>query len=223
MTAAVRRQAVEVLSARSEMLLVMRAGMGVVVAVWMYVALTAGAAVSTGGPRNLLPFQRMVADRPFDEQRMFRELQEGMLEAERGRGDTGTWPPPETLALDGVPPFAPDPTRKVPYTWTLLVDGVTANYVGVPAAGAGAATWLVLLQEPAPGVPPDQAFEDEEHHRLPDGVMVHISNWVRQEPLGSAMRLVRMPQAEGWTQLYAVGPVTTPVSARQMGAAAGQR
>ena len=71
MAAAVRRQAVEVLSARSEMLLVMRVGMAIVVGVWMYVALTAGSAVATRGPRNLLPFQRMVADRPFDEQRMF--------------------------------------------------------------------------------------------------------------------------------------------------------
>lgn len=223
MAAAVRRQAVEVLSARSEMLLVMRVGMAIVVGVWMYVALTAGSAVATRGPRNLLPFQRMVADRPFDEQRMFRELQEGMLEAERGRADTGRWPTPDALAADGVPPFAPDPTRKVPYTWTLLVDGVTANYMGIPAAGPGAAAWLVLLQDPTPGVPPDQTFEDEEHHRLSNGVMVHISNWVRAEPVPGAVRLVRMPQAEGWTQLYAVGPSAMPVGVIPPGASTGQR
>jgi hypothetical protein len=216
MTAAVRRQAVEVLSARGEMLLVMRAAMAVVVAVWMYVALTAGSAVASKGPRNLLPFQRLVADRPFDEQRMFRELQEGMLEAERTRVDTGRWPMPDALAADGVPPFAADPTRKVSYSWTLIVDGVTANYLGVPAPGRGAPAWLVLLQEPAPGVPPDQAFEDEEHHRLPNGVMLHISNWVRAEPVAGVVRLVRMPQAEGWTQLYAVGPSATPVSPLQV-------
>lgn len=223
MTAAVRREAVEVLSARSEMLLVMRVGMAVAVAVWMYVAITTGSAVATKGPRNLLPFQRLVADRPFDEQRMFRELQEGMLEAERVRTDTGSWPLPEALAADGVPPFAPDPTRKVPYTWSLHVDGITANYLGLPAAGRGAAAWLVLLQEPAPGVPPDQTFEDEEHHRLSNGVMLHISNWVRSEPLASAVRLVRMPQAEGWTQLYAVGPSATPMGVIPPGSSTGQR
>ena len=39
--------------------------------------------------------------------------------------------------------------------------------------------WLVLVLEPEPGAPPDTAREDEEHHRLISGDMLHVSTWVR--------------------------------------------
>ncbi|MGC4083072.1 MAG: hypothetical protein QM736_13420 [Vicinamibacterales bacterium] len=211
MTGAIRTEAVETLSARSELLSVMRVAMAVVVIVWTYVALTTGAA-SGAGPRNMLPFQRLVADRPFDEQRMFRELQEGLLEAEAVRAQDGSWPLPSVLADAGVPPFAPDPTRKIGYTWNLIASGGMVNYLGVADHGAAPA-WLLLIQEPTPGVPPDQTFEDEEHHRLATGEMLHVSEWVHTSGNPEA-RIVRMPQAEGWLQIYAVGPSAAPVPTR---------
>jgi hypothetical protein len=145
-----------------------------------------------------------VQDRSPVEQRMLRELQEGLLEAERRRADRGTWPAVSSLADDGIPPFALDPTAKGSYDWRLLVNRTTVNYLGLPRQ-ANAPAWLVLVLEPEPGVPPDQAREDEEHHRLNAGTMLHVSTWVRNDPR-VASRIVRTPQAEGWTQLYAVGP-----------------
>lgn len=213
MSQSVRTEIVRPLSAQTELLSVMRAGMAVTVVVWTYVALMSGASSTVAGPRNMLPFQRLVADRPFNEQRMFRELQEGLLEAETVRSETGTWPLPAALAEAGVPPFAADPTRKEQYTWTLIVSGITVNYLGIPDAPVGP-SWLVLIQEPTPGVPPDQTFEDEEHHRLANGEMLHVSKWVHAAGSSVASRIVRMPQAEGWLQLYAVGPSATPAPPR---------
>src|SRR4051794_15231774 len=117
--------------------------------------------VGEGGAatRHLLPFKMLIQDRPAVEQRMFRELQEGLLEAESRRGSTGTWPTPMSLAEESIPPFARDPTaRSGSYDWHLTVNGAFVNYLGVPR-GAGAPEWLVLAQEPDPAAPPDPARE----------------------------------------------------------------
>jgi hypothetical protein len=202
--AVTRRVQVEALSAQTELLLVVRVAMAITVVVWTYVAFAGGGAAETP-QRNLLPYQELMAGRPPDEQRMFRELQEGLIEAEFARSSATAWPSAEALRADGIPPFAPDPTRQVDYDWQLVQDGPYVNYVGIPRS-AGAPDWLLVVQEPTPGVPPDQTFEDEEHHRLADGTMLHVSTWVRKDGRGLAPRVVRMPQAEGWTQLYAIGP-----------------
>jgi hypothetical protein len=181
--------------------------MATAVGVWIYLASTASTLGGGVGQRNLLPFQKLIADRPALEQRTFRELQEGLLEIEVARSASGAWPATDTLAADGVPPFAPDPTRRLEVTWQRLRTGTIVNYLGVPSATDGPA-WLLLVQEPEPGVPPDQTFEDEEHHRLANGVMLHVSTWVHQDGRKVGSRLVRLPQAEGWTQLYAVGPAS---------------
>jgi hypothetical protein len=201
-----RRVQIQPLSARTELLLVLRASMAITVGVWLYVASSAGI-VGSGGPgqRNLLPFQKVVADRPFDEQRMFRELQEGLLEAEASRSQNLAWPSVQSLAEEGIPPFAADPTMRSTYRWQLLQGGTLVNYLGIPRAPEESA-WLLLVQEPEPGAPPDPAGEDEEHHRLVNGPMLHVSTWVRSSGQTRDDRLVRLPQAEGWTQLYAVGP-----------------
>jgi len=73
----------------------------------------------------------------------------------------------------------------------------------------GAPEWLVLVQEPEAGAPPDLAREDAEHHRLLSGEMLHVSTWVRAD-VRAADGTIRAPQAEGWTQLYAVGPSLSP-------------
>ena len=202
-----RRIQIQPPSARTELLLVLRASMAITVGVWLYVASSAGiVGGGVAGRRNLLPFQKIIADRPFDEQRMFRELQEGLLEAEAARSTNTSWPTVQSLAAEGIPPFEADPTMRSIYRWRLLQGGTLVNYLGIPQA-ADAPGWLLLVQEPEPGAPPDPAGEDEEHHRLVNGPMLHVSTWIRPNGQRIDDRLVRLPQAEGWTQLYAVGPL----------------
>ncbi len=210
-TAGSRTVHVERLSARAELFAVVRVAMAIAVVVWMFLASQFTGGNAPAGRRNLLPFQKLVADRSPIEQRMFRELQEALVEAERGRSTTGWWPDVPALAADGIPPFAADPTRRDRYTWTRTQAGTIVNYLGVPDAG-NAPGWLLFVQEPEPGVPPDQAFEDEEHHRLASGAMLHVSTWVHANGASLATRLARLPQAEGWTQLYAVGPSAVPTT-----------
>ena len=176
----------------------------VLLGVWMYLAATLGNGVDTR--RSLLPFQTLAQNRPASEQRMFRELQEGLLEAEAVRSATGQWPMVDSLAADGIPPFAPDPTAKTAtYRWTLLRAGSLVNYLGIPDR-EGPPAWLVVVQEPQPGVPPDQTFEDEQHHRLLYGIMLHVSTWAHADGMKVPSRISSVPQGEGWTQIYAVPP-----------------
>jgi len=198
-------------SLRDETTIVVRLAVVIAALVGFYLASTVWD-TSSGIPRatNLLPYQVLMRDRPAAEQRMFRELQEGLLEAERLNSSTGNWPEPAALAADGIPPFASDPTAKgAAHIWTVLKRGTYINYRGTPAT-AGAPAWLLLIQEPTPDAPPDPSPEDEEHHRLSSTVMLHVSVWVHAGGAtpGSSLALVRTPQAEGWTQLRA-GPLTT--------------
>jgi hypothetical protein len=176
----IRRVEIRPPSARGELANVLRFSMVIVAGVWLVLAADSatfgGKATTT---KHLLPFQSLIQDRPPAEQRMFRALQEGLLEAEARRSADGRWPDPASLAADGIPPFAFDPTDKAgPSNWRLIVNGAIVNYVGVPRA-AGFPAWLLLVQEPEPGAPPDQAREDEEHHRLLNGDMLHVSTWMR--------------------------------------------
>ncbi len=199
-----RQVVVTRLSLQDELANVFRGGATVVILVWLYLASTLGSGADAR--RTLLPYQMLVANRPPTDQRMFRELQEGLLEAETLRSSVAAWPTPDDLAAAGIPPFAPDPTaRGGPYRWSSLRAGNAINYLGVPVEGSGP-SWLLLIQEPEPGVPPDQTFEDEEHHRLLDGTMLHISIWTHANGAGIPVRVTTAPQVEGWMQLYAVGP-----------------
>ena len=210
MDAVIRPVPVGPMSARAELLFVLRVAMAIVVVTWIFLAAHFTESGATGR-RNLLPFQKLIADRPGDEQRVFRELQEGLLEAEAARSVSGTWPDTPALAANGIPPFAIDPTRHSTYEWSRLQARAVINYLGIPAA-AGSPAWLVLITEPQPGVPPDQAFEDEEHHRLANGAMLHVSVWVHAGGTSITRKIISMPQSEGWTQLYAVGPSSGPPS-----------
>jgi hypothetical protein len=69
-----------------------------------------------------------------------------------------------------------------------------------------APAWLLLVQEPDRGAPPDPSAEDEEHHRLGDGAMLHVSIWVHPDGAELPQRFVSLPQVEGWTQLRAGPP-----------------
>lgn len=207
--AGARQVAVARLTLQEEIANVLRSAVTVIVLVWIYLAATLGD--GRDARRTLLPYQALIQGRPTVDQRMFRELQEGLLEAEAMRSTDGQWPSPQLLAESGIPPFAPDPTvRGARYRWALHRAGSTLNYLGIPDA-AGAPAWLVAVQEPEPGIPPDQNFEDEEHHTLLDGTMLHVSTWSRADGLKTAERATTAPQIEGWEQLYAVGPSANPV------------
>ena len=54
----------------------------IVLGVWLYLASALGDGSTTR--RNLLPYQTLIQNRPSAEQRVFRELQEGLLEARVG-------------------------------------------------------------------------------------------------------------------------------------------
>jgi hypothetical protein len=199
-----RRVAVELLSTRQELVHIVRVAVAIVLGIWLYLAAALGDARTTRN--NLLPYQTVIQSRPEADQRMFRELQEALLEAERLRSAEGAWPDVAALADLGVPPFALDPTaRSAVFRWQLLRSGPLVNYIGIPDR-PGVPAWLLLTQEPERGVPPDQTFEDEEHNRLLDGTMIHVSTWSYADGIHTTGNLVRVPQAEGWIQIYAIGP-----------------
>ena len=148
---------------------------------------------------GLLPYQRLIADASPSEQRVFREMQEGLLEAERIRAQTGRWPDVAALEAEGIPPFARDPTQKLAYTWTSVRQDWATNYLGVPSDRSQPA-WVLVILEPEPGAPADPAPNDETHHRLPDGTTLHVSIWnMPEEKRRSGFAALRLPQNEGWT------------------------
>jgi hypothetical protein len=190
-------------SVRAETLNVLRASAAVVLIVAAYIFRPSfGDQSAIRGPQSpigLLPFQRLIRDASPAEQRIFRELQEGLLEAERIRADTGHWPDVTTLEAEGIPPFAPDPTQKIAYKWTSVRQDWATNYLGVPA-DASQPAWILVILEPEPGAPADPAPNDETHHRLPDGTTLHVSIWnIAEGKRRSGFAALRLPQNEGWT------------------------
>jgi hypothetical protein len=191
-------------SVRAETLNVLKAAGAVVLIVAAYVlrpALAGGVESEAVRGGALLPYQRLASDAASPEQRLFRELREGLLESERLRSVSGQWPDVATLSAEGIPPFAPDPTRKAAYTWTSVRQDWVVNYLGVPSDPAAPA-WVLVILEPEPGVPPDTAPNDETHHRLPDGTTLHVSIWnTPEQTRRTGFAALRLPQNEGWTQL----------------------
>jgi len=190
-------------SLRVETLNVLKAAAAIVLVVAAYVFRPSFGAQSDLANRQsqigLLPYQKLVRDAPPAEQRVFRELQEGLLEAERIRAETGHWPDVATLATEGIPPFAPDPTQKIEYKWTSVRQDWVTNYLGVPSEPAQPA-WVLVILEPEPGAPADPAPNDETHHRLPDGTTLHVSIWnMPEEQRRTGFAALRLPQNEGWT------------------------
>ena len=91
---------------------------------------------------DLLPYQQLIRDAPAADQRIFRELQEGLLEAERIRAETGQWPDVTTLAAEGIPPFARGPDAEgriqVDIGASGLGDQLSGRAFGHLEAGLGA-------------------------------------------------------------------------------------
>jgi hypothetical protein len=193
-------------SLREETTIVVRLAVVILAIVGFYLANTAwsvdGKPARTNG---LLPYQTLVSEAASPAQLMFRELQEGLLEAERVRSVTGGWPSPDALAEQGIPPFVKDPTAKGPsYRWIVTRRGAFINYRGIPSV-TGAPAWLLLVQEPLPDSLPDPSPEDEEHHRLAGGMMLHVSVWTHADGTELSPALIQLPQNEGWIQ-FRVNP-----------------
>ena len=150
------------------------------------------------------PFERRFQDLDAAEQRLFRGVQEGLAEAERRRAATGRWPSAEELARAGVAPFTADPIDRARYAWSFAQTGTAVNYVGTPAPDAGREAFVLLVTEPDPGTPQDPlAVEDEVHHRLADGTMIHATVWTGP-PLGPRAGAVSMlAPDQGYRQILA--------------------
>ena len=165
----------------------------IVTLVVVYFALNA-----TGGrrdeSRNLLPYQALAGTLPESDQRQFRGIREQLLAAEALRARTSRWPDVDALSLPGSG-----------YTWARFQRGVITNYLGQPPDPSQAA-WLLEIQEPEPGMAPDPAPNDEQHHRLPDGTTLHIFVWMHRIGGDVAAAFVPQPQNTGWIELVSVVP-----------------
>jgi len=154
--------------------------------------------------KSLLPYQMLAADLPEADQQSFRALRQALPGAESERARTGGWPEPAFLARRGIAPFAGGDGSPA-YEWSRLQQGAIVNYFGQPRDPAQPA-WLLEIQEPEAGMPPDPAPLSEEHHRLPDGTMVHTYVWTHriggQVPVG----FVRQPQNSGWVEVFTTPP-----------------
>lgn len=203
----VRDVEITALSARAELVTVLRLAMGVVLAAALYLG-TQRQVRGDAPPaaRNLLPYQALIQTHGAVDQRMFRVLQVALIEAQNVRSTSGEWPDVPVMAAEGIEPFVVDPTQKAPhYTWRMIRAGLTVTYLGIPD-GEGAPAWLAMIQEPDPSSPAEAYQNDEEHARLLDGTLLHVSIWRHVNGARVVPRPVRLPQAEGWSQLFAVGP-----------------
>jgi len=188
-------------SVRAETINVIKAALAIVLLVAAYIFRPSFGSQSPNLPSQygLLPYQQLIRDAPPNEQRIFRELQEGLLEAERIRAQTGRWPDVATLETEGIPPFARDPTQKIGYTWTSVRQDWATNYLGVPSDPSQPA-WVLVILEPEPGTPADPAPNDETHHRLADGTTLHVSIWtIPENKRRSGFAALKLPQNDGWT------------------------
>jgi hypothetical protein len=152
--------------------------------------------------RGLLPYQTLARSLPEADQQIYRALRQAEAAAETARGRTSAWPEPARLASQGLAPFAGSSNG---YRWSRLQQSGIVNYFGEPRDPAQPA-WLLEIQEPEPGTLPDTAPNDDEHHRLPDGTVLHIYIWMHrlggQVPVG----FTRQPENSGWTQVFSEAP-----------------
>ena len=193
-------------SARAETWAVARAAFHIV---YWSALLVSAQTYDPRGPESVIggapsPFERRYQDLDAADQRLFRAVQEGATEAERRRSASGRWPSADELAREGVPPFTADPIDRARYAWSFVRTGTAVNYVGTPAADAGREAFVLLITEPDPGTPQDPlAVEDEVHHRLTDGTMIHVAVWTGP-PLGQRSTAVSvLAPDQGYKQVMA--------------------
>jgi hypothetical protein len=163
----------------------------IVTMVGVYLALRSSA-LDGAGSGTLLPYQALVRNLVSSDQATFGDLQKNLIEVEAARARTGRWP-----AAAG--PDGPTPPRS--YNWMGSREGLFLNYLAIPSDDVSAAAWLLVIQEPDPAAVPDPAPNDEEHHRLPDGTVLHVSIWTHRFGEQVPREFVRQPQASGWVQV----------------------
>lgn len=165
-------------------------GLGVLIVgtVGIYVALRSSALESTGAGGSLMPYQSLVRDLPSSDQALYETLYGQFAGLENARAVTGKWPEAATLNVAS-------------YTWSTARQGFYVNYLARPAGDISAAAWLLMIQEPDPLATPDPAPNDETHHRLPDGTVLHVGVWNHRFGGQVPADFVRQPEASGWTQV----------------------
>ena len=164
----------------------------VVLAVAVYLALRSSALESPAAAS--LPYQELVATLVGADQALFADLTKQMVDVEGMRAAEGRWPDAGRLkSLTG-------------FTWTASREGYFLNYLATPGGDPSAAAWLLVLQEPDPQAAVDPAPNDETHHRLPDGTVLHVSIWTHRFGGQIDRQFVRQPERSGWTQV-----LTAPV------------
>ena len=146
---------------------------------------------SPGAPGPaLLAYQVEFAALPPSQQRIFRELQDAAQEIERVRGSEKRWLDVAELGALGIAPFATDPLLP-DYRWSKETRGLVQRYSGAPGSNASAEhpAYLVKFVEPESGsaeAADPRTPLDEEHHRLKDGTLIHVTIWMdsRRETAG---------------------------------------
>jgi zinc transport system substrate-binding protein len=195
---------VEPPSASGEGSLVLRAAIAVVLAALFVISSRRQANVA--GEVPLASFQQRFVDLPSPLQRDYRELREGYEEAARARSKAGAWPSPEQLATEGVPPFASDGVDGRLREWRIVRDGRVALYFGgTRADGKARPNLLLRVIESAPADYESRdpnTRVDEEHRRLADGTLVHVTTWYRESAAGPVAGDGSLrPEMSGWTQM----------------------
>lgn len=174
-------------------------------------------AVDSGAGGSLLPYQMLVRDLVTSDQAVFDHLRQGLLQAESGRAGTGQWPDAATVAQLQMATTSTDPSIPLPpYKWIRSQQNIVVNYLGLPEGDVSAAAWLLRVREPDPLAPGDPAPNDEEHHRLLDGTVLHVSIWTHR--FGGQMKpgFFDKPETAGWTQLLTapINPILPPGTSR---------
>ncbi len=181
--------------------LVLAGGIVSLVAVYLVLNATVGGHDSA---RTLLPYQVLAGTLPQPDQQLFRQLRSGLLSAEADRARTSSWPGTAALASAGVAPFAAGPDAAA-YVWSRFEEDTIVDYFGQPH-DPSAPAWILEIQEPLPGLPPDPAPNDEEHHRLPDGTVLHIYVWMHRYGGQLEPGFVRQPESVGWSEVFSAPP-----------------
>jgi hypothetical protein len=187
--------------------------LGLAGAVLLMLGVYFGLRTSVTESGRLLPYQMLVRDLVSSDQAMFAVLTQSLLDAEAARTITGRWP--EAPAVTSLPKAAPGGDASLPaavYSWRRSSVGVVTHYLGLPAEDVSAAAWLIVIREPEPGVPTDTAPNDEEHHRLADGTVLHVSIWTHRFGGQVDSAFVPQPEAAGWTQVLTapLNPLAQP-------------
>ncbi len=165
---------------------------------------------------TLMPYQMLARDLVSADQAMFGALRQSLLDAEALRSTNGRWP--EAAAVASLPRHAAGEgaSPAEAFTWRQQSQGVITHYIGLPAQDVAAPAWMVAIREPEPGVPTDNAPNDEEHHRLPDGTVLHVSIWTHRFGGQVDPAFVAQPEAAGWTQVLTapLNPLAQPFGPR---------